>query len=101
VDYAAASAVSQSFKVILAPQTITFAAPPTTTLITGSVSLGATASSGLPVSYGSSTLPVCTVSGSTVTLVAVGTCAIKATQTGNVDYAAASAVSQSFAVKAN
>jgi hypothetical protein len=36
------------------------------------------------------------MSGSTVTLVAAGTCTIKATQPGNVDYAAATAVNQSF-----
>jgi hypothetical protein len=33
-----------------------------------------------------------------VTLVAVGTCTIEATQAGNVDYAAATPVSQSFHV---
>jgi hypothetical protein len=33
-----------------------------------------------------------------VTLVSAGTCTIRATQAGNVDYTAATAVSQSFQV---
>lgn len=82
----------------LASQTITFG--PIASQIVGSAppALTATASSGLPVSFSSSTSAVCTVSGSTVTLVASGTCTIQATQAGNANYAAATPVSQSFAV---
>ncbi len=43
---------------------------------------------------------MCTVSGSTSTLVALGTCTIQATQAGNATYAAAAPVSQSFLVEA-
>jgi hypothetical protein len=52
------------------------------------------------VSFGSLTPSVCTVSGSTVTLVpsAVGQCTIQATQTGNTVYAIATPVNQSFQV---
>ena len=60
--------------------------------------VSATASSGLPVSFSSLTTGVCTVSGNTVTLVAVGTCTIQATQGGNTNYAAATSVNQSFQV---
>jgi hypothetical protein len=52
----------------------------------------------LPVSFNSQTTSVCTVSGSLVTLVAVGTCTIQATQAGNATYAAATPVNQSFQV---
>jgi hypothetical protein len=38
------------------------------------------------------------VSGATVTLVAIGTCTIQATQAGNANYNAATAVNQSFQV---
>jgi hypothetical protein len=65
---------------------------------TAPFTIGATASSNLTVSFASQTTPVCTVSVATVTLVSVGACTIRATQTGNVTYAAATPVSQSFQV---
>ena len=98
VDYAAATPVSQSFTVMHGTQTITFPATPATTLVTGSVAMTATASSGLPVSYASATPTICTVTGSTVSLVAVGNCGIVASQAGNSDYYAAAAVGQNFHV---
>jgi hypothetical protein len=98
VDYSAATPVSQSFTVSKGTQTITFPTIPSTTLVTGSVTLTATASSGLPVSYTSATPTICTVSGSAVTLVAVGNCGIVANQAGNSNYGAATAVGRNFAV---
>jgi hypothetical protein len=50
------------------------------------------------VSFASSTPAVCTVSGSTATPVAAGTCAITASQSGNASYAPAQDVTQSFQV---
>jgi hypothetical protein len=50
------------------------------------------------VTFASTTTAICTVSGNTVTLVAVGRCTIHATQTGDADYAAATPVNQSFQV---
>jgi hypothetical protein len=82
------------------PQTITFgmiAAQKVGTPLT----LTATASSGLAVSYASSTTSACTVSGSTAAFVAAGTCTITASQAGNGTYAAATPVSQSFSVSAS
>jgi hypothetical protein len=64
--------------------------------------VSATASSGLAVSFNSGTPSVCSVFGSTVTILAVGTCTINANQPGNAAYNAAPQVSQSFNVgKAN
>ncbi len=60
--------------------------------------LSATASSGLAVSFASMTTATCTVSGAMVSLVAVGTCTIRASQPGSAAYAAASSVDQSFAI---
>jgi hypothetical protein len=60
--------------------------------------VSATASSGLAVSFSSTTTAVCTVTGATVTLIAAGTCTIQASQAGNSTYSAALPVSQSFAV---
>lgn len=45
--------------------------------------------SGLPVTYTSTTPAICTVTGTTVTMVGAGTCGVTATQAGNGVYAAA------------
>jgi hypothetical protein len=96
--YAAATSVSQNFTVNAATQTITFANPGPQNIGTP-LTLSATASSGLPVSYNSQTTAVCTVSGTTATMVNTGTCTIQATQIGDgVNYVAATPVSQSFTV---
>ena len=86
-----------SATITLVPQTITW----TQTLsgaVGGTVSLNATASSNLPVSYSSSTTSVCTVSSSTLSLIAAGSCTVTASQAGNAYYAAASPVGKTFAV---
>jgi 6-phosphogluconolactonase (cycloisomerase 2 family) len=83
-----------------ASQTITFGPLSNQSLGTASSTLSATASSGLAVNFASTTSSVCTVSGATVTLVAVGTCTIQATQAGNANYAAATPVNQNFQVLA-
>jgi hypothetical protein len=96
--YAPAPPVTQSFQIDSA-QTITFGALSDVKL--GVVlTVSATASSYLPVTLTSNTLPVCTVSGSAVTTIAVGTCSITASQAGNTLYAPAPPVTQSFKVEA-
>jgi hypothetical protein len=97
-DYLAAPAVTQSFTVNKASQTITFPTIPATPLSAGSVTLAATASSGLPVSYEVTTTKICSVSGSTVTLLATGNCYLIASQAGNADYKSAPQVDQTFAI---
>ena len=97
-NYAAAPTVSQSFTVAKASQTISFAALAARPMGSPPFSIGATASSGLAVGFASVTTPVCTLSGTTVTLVATGTCSIQASQVGDANYLAAPVVSQSFAV---
>jgi hypothetical protein len=100
-NYLAAPAVTRSSYVNRKGQSITFPTIPTTHLSAGTVSLSATASSGLTVSFASTTPSVCTVSGTTATLVSAGTCTIQATQAGNSDYLAAATVNKSFTVTAN
>jgi hypothetical protein len=97
-NYSAAPALSQSFQVTKAHQTITFGALANQPLGTAPFAVSATASSGLAVSFASTTTAICTVSGNTVTLAAVGKCTIRATQAGNADYLAAAPVNQSFQV---
>lgn len=71
-------------------QTITFNMA---ALAVGStVQLQATASSGLPITYASQSPSTCTVSGSTVTAVALGSCTLTADQAGNASFKAASQV---------
>ena len=96
-DYLAAANVGRNIAVVRAAQTITFAAVGTQTAL-ATVNLGATASSGLAVTYSSMTTGVCTVSGSEASLLAHGTCTIKASQGGNSDYLGAANVTQSFTV---
>ena len=99
-NYVPATSVSQSFTINAGVNTITFPALANTAFTSTPPSLGASASSGLPVSYASTTPAVCTVSGGAITLVAIGTCTIKASQGGNSNYAAAAPVMQSFTVTA-
>ena len=64
------------------------------------VTLGATASSGLPITYSVVSGPA-TVSSSTLTITGAGTIVVKATQGGNSTYAAASATVSFSVAKAN
>jgi hypothetical protein len=89
-----------SLTVIKADQAITFNAPPAQSFSPTPFGLTASASSGLAVSFSSTTPAVCSVSGSSVTMLTAGTCTIQANQPGSVDYNAAPPVSQSFTINA-
>lgn len=78
-------------------QTITFSNPGTLTYGVGSITLTASASSGLPVSYAVLSGPA-TVSGNTLTITGAGSITVQATQSGNSSYAAATPVSVTFIV---
>jgi hypothetical protein len=95
-DYEAASQVVQSFAISKASQTITFTAPSDITYGDTPASLSAISTSGLTVAFTTATSGVCTVSGTTVTVVSVGTCTINANQAGNINFEPASQVAQSF-----
>ncbi|HEY2283314.1 MAG TPA: beta-propeller fold lactonase family protein, partial [Solirubrobacteraceae bacterium] len=97
-NWNAAPAVERSFTVAKGNQTIAFTAPTEKRLDQSPVTVEATASSSLPVTFNSKTTGVCTISGETVTLHAAGTCTIEATQTGSANWNAATPVSQSFTV---
>ncbi|MEJ1974180.1 MAG: hypothetical protein WDM96_17505 [Lacunisphaera sp.] len=77
-------------------QTITFNNPGTQTYGTP-LTLSATASSGLAVSYGVTSGPA-TLSGSVLTFTGTGSVTITASQAGNTNFNAASNVSQTFTV---
>lgn len=80
-------------------QTISFVSPGDQQF-GNSVTLSATASSGLAVSFSSTSPAVCTVAGNSVSLLTTGTCSITATQAGNSSFEAAASVSVSFQVTA-
>ena len=83
------------------PQTITFTStPPPHGNVGGSYSAVATASSGLAVTLtvDPASTAVCSTGGGVVALVAAGICTIDANQPGNITYAAATMVQQSFTV---
>jgi hypothetical protein len=83
-------------------QTIQFSSVPPAAAVVGGTAytLGATASSGLPVTFSAdgTSAGVCSVSGSTVTFTGAGTCKIDADQPGDVNYVAAAQAQQSFPV---
>jgi sugar lactone lactonase YvrE len=93
----AATSTSQTFGVSHASQTINFPAIATQTK-GANLTLVAAATSALPVSFTSLTPSVCTVSGTTASLIATGTCRIQANQAGNNEYLGAPPVTQSFTV---
>jgi hypothetical protein len=82
----------------LIAQTIAFGAPASVELKSGGITLTASATSGLPVTFTSGTASICAVSGASVAFLKTGICSITATQAGNAVYSAATPVTQSFAV---
>ncbi len=83
--YQAAPSVQQTFNVTLTTQTINFPALPDVALGAAPFTISATASSGLPVTFSTSST-TCSVSGNTVTILNAGFCAITASQAGNGSY---------------
>jgi hypothetical protein len=96
--YASTTSATATFTFTKATQTITFTDPADIAFGASPASLSATSTSTLSVAFTTATSGVCTVSGTTVTIVSVGTCTINANQAGNADYEAASQVSQSFTI---
>jgi uncharacterized protein YhjY with autotransporter beta-barrel domain len=89
-------AIAQGTQVITA-----FAAAPAAPVFTpgGTFTISATGgASGNPVVFSSTSPAVCTVAGSTVTMVAAGNCALTADQAGNANYSAAPQASLNVAI---
>jgi hypothetical protein len=82
-------------------QVIEFASPGNVTFGTVPITLSATATSNLPVSFASESPGVCTASESTLQLLAVGTCEVVASQGGDSVYSAANNVTETFNVSAS
>jgi streptogramin lyase len=95
--YASATPVSRSITVNPAAQTITFGSI-AAQIVGTPLNLSATATSGLTVTFTSTTQTICTVSGTTATFIAPGTCTIQANQAGNSNYSAAPMVARNITV---
>ena len=93
----ATQSVTANFNSALISQSITFDAVPSV-IVGGTGTVSATATSGLAVTFSSTTPGICTVSGSTVIGVAVGTCTIAADQAGNSIYSAVPQVTRNFSI---
>jgi hypothetical protein len=93
-----APSVERTLTVNKADQTITFTPFAEKMVGDESFELTASATSGLAISFSSSDLAVATVSGGTVAILDAGTTVITASQAGNNNYNAASAVQQTLTV---
>ena len=91
-------ATSTAFNVAKGTQTISFGTLANKTYGDPDFTVSATVSSGLTVAFSSLTTGVCSVTGTTVNIVAAGTCTLRASQDGNADYNAATSVDQSFTI---
>jgi len=98
-SYIAAPQVTQNITVGQGSQTIgTISFSATTLTVGGTTTASATATSGLATSFSSTAPTICSVSGSTVSGIALGTCTIAANQAGNASYIAAPQVTKSIVV---
>ena len=90
-SYFASDLYRISFEVIRDPQTITFAPVTAVDIVTKSLTLTATASSGGAITFASTSTENCTISGSTLNLLKSGNCIVTATQAGTSTLAPISA----------
>ncbi len=97
-NYLAAQPVQQTLTVAKAPQKITFKTLKARTFGEADLSPGASASSGIPVSYTSSNTSVATIVGDQVHIIGAGTAMITAAQPGDGNYLAAQPVQQTLTV---
>jgi len=99
--YSAAIDATQTLTVSKRSQTITFAALPANLVGDVDFSPGATASSGLAVSYTSSNVAVATIVNGNIHIVGAGTTVITASQAGDASYNAAADMTQTLTVTAS
>ena len=102
-NYLAAVQAQQIVTIGKANQTISFPGPVTLQLgvpASNQVTLTATATSGLAVSFAAAPPAICTVSGATLTMVAAGSCTITGSQAGDSNFNAAADVVRTITINA-
>ncbi len=93
------SSVTRSFAITSAgSNVITFALPPNTPFSSAPPALAATATTGLPVSFASTTKPVCDFVGGALKFISGGSCSITASQAGAAPIPPAKSVTRVFTV---
>ncbi len=98
--YNPAAAVQRTVTINKAVQTLTFAQPAVQAFQpNGTFSVSASSSANLTVAFASDTASVCTVSGNTVTIHAIGTCRLTASQAGDGNYNAATDISRDVVIR--
>ena len=99
-NYAAATSVSQSYQVTPLTDTITIPGTvPASAIVGGTVSIGATTTSGVTPVYTSTTPAICSVSATgVVTTLAIGGCSVTVSQAAAGNYAAATPQTVTIAV---
>jgi hypothetical protein len=90
--YLASDVFPLTFEITRTAQSLTFTAPTSATLSSKTLSLGATASSGGSVTNNSNSPSICSVTGSSLNLLASGTCQVEALQAGSATILPASAI---------
>jgi hypothetical protein len=90
-SYLASDVYQQSFEITRNSQTISFSPPATANLSAKTLALSAIASSGGVITYQSTSVDICSITGSTLNLLKSGNCAITATQAGTTTLAPISA----------
>ena len=99
-NYSAAIPVNRTVVIGKADQTLTFAQPAEQAFQpNGRFSVSASSSANLTVAFASGTASVCTVSGNTVTMHAIGTCRLTASQAGDSNYNAATDISRDVVIR--
>jgi len=99
-DYLPSDVYTLSFPIARAPQTVTFVVPNNVSLSNKTLALNATASSGLSVTFQTSTPSICSVTGNSLNLIAAGMCHIAAIQVGTTTIAPVN-TEQNIAVSAD
>jgi hypothetical protein len=82
LTYLASDVYVQSFEVTRNLQTISFSPPASTSVSAKTLALSATASSGGAVVFSTTSVGICSLTGSTLNLIQSGNCAVTATQNG-------------------
>lgn len=97
--FAAAGEASQSLTIVKGAQIITFSQNLAKKFTEASLTLTATASSGLPVTYKSADPAIATISGNVVTFTGRGEVVITASQAGDSNYEAAADVTRTLTIE--
>ena len=87
LTYLASDIYVQRFEVIRNAQTITFNPPLNSSISNKTIALTASASSGAVVAFTTTSAGICSVTGSTLNLLAAGNCSVTATQAGTATLA--------------